>query len=197
MKRAAATIAFLPMVLMACAAAPAPPDDPAAAVEAATAVGKHFWETLSVPLGEPCRRPISPACSAAGQGFTVAGVVTGQNGEVFVRVRFDDGSEGYLPYAVGTAAIAWSNADPQAAERARLARLAAIRAAIAKMEEEYCSGGTLRLGMTRQEAVRAWCFPDHVRSTQTRKGTREEWIYPQRGTLYFDGDRLVEIRRLD
>jgi hypothetical protein len=197
LQRAAPTIAVLALALGACALSPPPVDAPAAA-EADTVVGKHFWEVVSFPSGPPCPAPTSLTCSAAGQGFTVEAVeIASASGNVFVRVRLDDGSEGYLPYVVGTSHIAWSSQDPASAERARTARLEAINAKMARMEQEYCTGGALQIGMTKRQAVRAWCFPDRATSTQTAKGTREEWVYAHRGTLYFKDDRLIEIRRLE
>jgi hypothetical protein len=115
----------------------------------------------------------------------------------YVRVRFDDGSEGYLPYIVGTSRIAWTSENPAAAAKTQQALLGAVGAAIVAMRREYCTGGPLRIGMSEREAVRAWCFPDRATYTETAKGTRDEWVYKERGTLTFKDGRLVEIRRVD
>jgi hypothetical protein len=188
--------AFLAPALAACGVPQAPPDT-AAAAEARALVGKHFWETVSFPSTAPCRAPVSLTCSAAGQGFTVEGVTAGPGGMTYVRARLDDGSEGYLPYVVGTSRIAWSSQSPASAERVQQAELEAAIAGLASMQREYCTGGPLRIGMSEREAVRAWCFPDRTTSTETAKGTRDEWVYKERGTLTFKDGRLVEIRRVD
>jgi hypothetical protein len=188
--------ALLALALAACL--PQLPPDTAAEAEAAGLVGKHFWEVVSFPLAATCRAPVSVTCSATGQGFTVEEATLGTGGMVFVRVRLDDGSEAYLPYVVGTSRIAWSSENPASAERVRQTQLEAITAELARMQQEYCTGDRpLRIGMSEREAMRAWCFPDHTTSTETVKGTRDEWVYKERGTLTFKDGRLIEIRRAD
>jgi hypothetical protein len=166
--------------------------------EANSLIGKHFWEPAFTSFGELCRtpEPYKP-CSAQGQGFTIVDIEAAADPLIptIVRVRFDDGTEGYLPYHLGTEKFEWVTEDPEAADRARQAKLDALRADMARMERENCTGGALRIGMTRQQAVQAWCFPDHTNSTQTAHGTQEQWVYPGRGYLYFEGDRLTGIQR--
>jgi hypothetical protein len=63
--------------------------------------------------------------------------------------------------------------------------------------ERRCAAGVPRIGMTEAQAVSAWCRPDHVNTSVTARGTDEQWVYPGRGYLYFENDRLVAIQRND
>jgi PBP1b-binding outer membrane lipoprotein LpoB len=67
-------------------------------------------------------------------------------------------------------------------------------AEICKMEKENCGTGPARLGMTTKEAIHtSWCFPNKRNTTETAGHIREQWVYPGRGYLYFDNDRLTAI----
>lgn len=53
----------------------------------------------------------------------------------------------------------------------------------------------VQIGMSKQDVLdSSWGRPNHVNSTTTVYGTREQWVYGdygQRGFLYFDGDTLT------
>jgi hypothetical protein len=58
-----------------------------------------------------------------------------------------------------------------------------------------CTDGlTLRIGMSTQDALHAGCSPAHVNTTQTARGTLEQWVYSD-GYVFFDNDRLTTIQR--
>ncbi len=78
-------------------------------------------------------------------------------------------------------------ADREIADRRRHAEVVA--------EEAKCAAGKPRIGMTDHEAIQAWCAPYSVNTTITTATTREQWVYPDRGYLYFEGGRLVGIQR--
>jgi hypothetical protein len=155
--------------------------------EAASRVGKHYWVRLP---GSLCPAPIHRDCVTREEGgFTVEEATEGGGllGGAWVRVRFDDGAQGYMEYLPPV--VSW-------ADRAGLSRKELERG-MAQIKAEYCTGGiSLRIGMSEDEATRAWCFPDHVNTTQTARGTHEQWVYSERGYLYFDNGRLTAIQRV-
>jgi hypothetical protein len=53
----------------------------------------------------------------------------------------------------------------------------------------------LTIGMSEVDAMGGLGIPDHVNTTQTAKGTREQWVYPDIGYLYFADGKLVAIQR--
>jgi hypothetical protein len=82
----------------------------------------------------------------------------------------------------------------------QLAQEAAVNAhlkyeATKAANEARCAAGHPAIGMSELEAMEEWCFPDHINTTQTASGTREQWVYPNRGYLYFENGRLVAIQR--
>lgn len=51
------------------------------------------------------------------------------------------------------------------------------------------------LGMTKAEVLeRSWGKPNHINRTVTASGVREQWVYDDRGYLYFENDLLVAIQ---
>lgn len=52
------------------------------------------------------------------------------------------------------------------------------------------------VGMTKQEVfMSSWGRPQHVNSTTTTRGTKEQWVYGSRSYLYFDeSGRLATIQ---
>jgi hypothetical protein len=65
--------------------------------------------------------------------------------------------------------------------------------------EKKCAAGKPEIGMTKDEAVRAWCQPWTINTTETTAAVREQWVYGRsdyiRGYLYFENGRLVAIQR--
>ena len=62
-------------------------------------------------------------------------------------------------------------------------------------EEAKCAAGKPKIGMTKAEAFKTWCEPWTVNTTETAGGTREQWVYKDRGYLYFENGVLVAIQR--
>ena len=154
--------------------------------EAGSRLGKHYWIRLPDSL---CPAPIlrGDCVTRSEGGFTVEEATQGSGLLAWVRVRFDNGAQGYMDYLPP---VSW-------ADRAGLS-LKELERDMARIKSEYCTGGiTLRLGMSEEDATRAWCFPDHVNSTETARGTREQWVYSGRGYLYFDNERLTSIQRVE
>jgi hypothetical protein len=59
----------------------------------------------------------------------------------------------------------------------------------------------VRPGMTAAEVLTVVCRPDHINSTVTLNGKREQWVYPdvfdtRRGNqyLYFEDGRVVAVQ---
>jgi hypothetical protein len=77
------------------------------------------------------------------------------------------------------------------------ARLEELRARIAQLRAEHCTGGQLRLGMSHEGAIRAWCYPDRRNTTETPGHLSEQWVYRGKGYLYFDNGRLTGIQRTE
>jgi hypothetical protein len=63
-------------------------------------------------------------------------------------------------------------------------------------ESKKCNAGfpRLRIGMSDADVVRAVCIPDHINSTVTLSGKREQWVYANGGYLYFEDGQLVAIQ---
>jgi hypothetical protein len=185
-------------------------------VDVRTIIGRHLWTTITGYLN-PCP---NVACSLysdgvsgpgdllnPGTGFTVLGAIDGPHGiTTFAQVRLDDGRAGFLLPG------RWSTEDPKITMdhfRAGLqhgtakidAEFAAKRAEIAAYwdHEKICAAGKPEIGMTKDEAVKAWCQPWHINTDQTAFGVREQWVYGRsdyiRGYLYFENGRLVAIQR--
>ena len=89
----------------------------------------------------------------------------------------------------------WTTTDPDAEFRRTLADTQESRRKRAAIEAKYCTGGELRIGIDGGAAIRAWCFPAHTNTTETLGGMREQWVYRDRGYLYFENGRLVAIQR--
>ena len=53
----------------------------------------------------------------------------------------------------------------------------------------------LAIGASALDAMGKWGFPDHINTTETAHGTREQWMYADLGYLYFENGRLVAIQR--
>jgi hypothetical protein len=76
-----------------------------------------------------------------------------------------------------------------------------------------CTGGTLHIGDDKTAAIRAWCYPLKINTTETASGTHEQWVYPAdqmsighsprecvmcrpyAGYLYFENGRLTAIQQ--
>lgn len=56
--------------------------------------------------------------------------------------------------------------------------------------------GSVRIGMTKQQARAAWGEPYKVNRTVTQYGTHEQWVYgiSSYSFLYFDDDILTSIQ---
>jgi hypothetical protein len=194
---------FLAAVLALPLYAQAQPLDPAAAI------GQRFWTSVFASLA-PCPAVLCPNYEFGdtirpGTGFTLLGIFNGMGGPLatFVQVRLDDGRVGFF-LCCGP----WDTQDPEAKTREYMAgvqrRLGAINALVAKEradrealreEERRCAAGWPQIGMTREEARRVWCEPWTVNTTETARGLLEQWVYRDRGYLYFDDGRLVAIQR--
>jgi|ERR1700730_6933452 len=160
--------------------------------EIAPRVGQHFWPTSR--SWHVCKEPAQCYGYLERQGFVVLrGIASVSDYATYAEIRLDDGRTGFL--RVYDPSHEWSTTDPDAPLRATLHRLEAGRAELAKYKEKYCTGGPLVIGMDQIEATRAWCIPDHVNSTETRTGTREQWVYPDQRYLYFENGKLVAIQR--
>jgi hypothetical protein len=81
------------------------------------------------------------------------------------------------------------NADEQAAYLAKIAWEERVKAAIVAR--------SLLVGMTREEATASWGKPDKVNASGGAYGSREQWIYRERGRassdiyVYFEGEKLT------
>lgn len=94
----------------------------------------------------------------------------------------------------------WAEEDVRQKKRdaefaAYMRRSQAQQAEMRTLRAKVCNGGALRIGNSEIEAIHAWCYPDHRNTTETAHGTREQWVYPDRGYLYFEDGRLVAIQR--
>lgn len=84
--------------------------------------------------------------------------------------------------------------DEEAAEADRRAEEASRRA-IAACKRKGIALGTVRIGMTSDEALYCgWGKPDHVNRTITSRRVSEQWVYGYHQYLYFEGDRLTTIQ---
>ncbi len=159
-------------------------------------IGKHYW--LRVPQ-QLCPTPSDQQlCPALSSGFIVTAATVDSLGFVWVRVRLDGSArEGWIRYYFpDTAAHSWATEDPEATRRASIEHLMQLRARTAERRAKYCTGSQLTIGATKEQAIRAWCFPDVVNSDETRRGISEQWVYRGRGYLYFGtSGRLVAIQR--
>lgn len=70
---------------------------------------------------------------------------------------------------------------------------------IRKYGEKYgalIAENKVAIGMTKTMCVSAWGQPSDVNSTTTAYGTRDQYVYRDRGSyLYFEGDKLVTIQK--
>jgi hypothetical protein len=73
--------------------------------------------------------------------------------------------------------------------------LAKLRLTQANFEAQ-CAARTPVIGMTKdEELTKGWCGKHRVNTTETAAGTREQWVFPDLGYLYFENSRLVTIQR--
>jgi len=53
----------------------------------------------------------------------------------------------------------------------------------------------VRLGMTREDVIASsWGRPEHINTTATRYGTREQWVYGIGNYLYFEDGVLTSVQ---
>lgn len=75
-------------------------------------------------------------------------------------------------------------------ERAERENLRAEEALIKRLEkkeiEDCIRQGKVKIGMTREEAVRAWGNPTEINDTFSTRGKRQQWVYNRRGYIYFN-----------
>jgi hypothetical protein len=161
----------------------------ALASAATSEIGKRYWiRRITTVCPSPDPNPSPLRCPFLDEGgFTIENAKLGEGYRAWVGVRFDTGARGYIEYNDLTK-YAW-------ADRPGLS-LPELKRSIAQMKAESCTGGprVLRVGMSTDDALRAWCFPDRTNTTKTRDGTHEQWVYDKRGYLYFDNDKLTAIQ---
>ena len=72
---------------------------------------------------------------------------------------------------------------------------AAHQKELAPQFEQAVASKEVMVGMSKDQAIRAWGKPKTINSTTTSRGTREQWVYPSRSYLYFDEDgKLTTIQ---
>lgn len=81
-----------------------------------------------------------------------------------------------------------------------LARLdAAVQVGVEQFKrfEAAAGRGEVLVGMTSDQAMRAWPWPDHMSKTTTASGTSEMWVYGKRGdrTVFIENGVVRAIRR--
>lgn len=52
----------------------------------------------------------------------------------------------------------------------------------------------IAIGMTAQMVRFSWGEPEHVNTTLTAAGRREQWVYADRSYVYLDNDRVTSIQ---
>jgi hypothetical protein len=141
-------------------------------------VGKSFWVKRILKL---CGQPATPEaanCESLNPGtkVTVTGLAAGAVPSiVYYQLRLEDDRTGFVivaEFAAGT-----SSKDP------------VIAAAECKRQ------GDPRIGMTVEQAVTTcWGRPNHVNRTQTGDSISDQFVYDDRGNLYFRDGVLTEIQ---
>jgi hypothetical protein len=175
-------------------------------------IGQHFWPKSRTNM-DICQKPewpcpLSPGYFGKRQGFTVLGFVPGPYGIwAYAQIRADDGTTGLLRFSDPD--TEWETEDSQARElrelNERLARFRAesdarLKKSLAEINanserERKCAAGKPVIGMSKTEALKVWCEPSNVNTTETAGGTREQWVFKDRGYLYFENGVLVAIQR--
>jgi len=65
------------------------------------------------------------------------------------------------------------------------------RREMAPQLERAVAAKKVMIGMSKDQAIRAWGKPQKINSTTTSRGTREQWIYPTHSYIYFDEDEKL------
>lgn len=80
---------------------------------------------------------------------------------------------------------------------AKLSAEAERGVALYKRFEAAVSRGEVMVGMTADQALRAWPFPRHMSTTTTAQGKSELWIYGERSdrTVYIQNGVVTAIHR--
>jgi hypothetical protein len=133
-------------------------------------IGKHFYSWRE-----------------GGAGFTVVGIA----GRDSVYVKYDGSDKKIHKMHARLPSEEWQTEDPFGGKINNRTILNAVVDDI----EKRCSAGRPKIGMTRLEAYLEWCRPYGFNTTETAAGVREQWIYEDRGYLYFENGRLVAIQR--
>jgi hypothetical protein len=133
-------------------------------------IGKHFYSWRE-----------------GGAGFTIVGIADRDS----VYVKYDgSGKKTYTMY-VRLPNEEWQTEDPFGGKINDRKVLISVLDDI----EKRCSAGRPKIGMTKLEAYLEWCRPYGFNITETAAGVREQWVYEDRGYLYFESGRLVAIQR--
>ena len=83
--------------------------------------------------------------------------------------------------------LAEEGAKQATVERAQAEQVARDNIAVAIREHRAL------IGMSQDEAKKAWGYPSHVNKSNVLGHLSEQWVY-NRGYLYFDGDTLTSIQ---
>lgn len=147
-------------------------DDVIAAADAQ--IGQSLWamgyySLCPTPEAEPVRcafLSIKPLTEVKVIGFAVHPV----DGSKYAHLKPNNGAAGFMPADWRT----WVAKDPK---------------------QTKCRDVSLQIGWSDDTILRAMkCAPDHINSTLTQMGDREQWVYGG-NYLYFENGTLVAIQR--
>lgn len=126
--------------------------------------------------------------------------------EHYLKVRFEDGMEGFLKLTEYSPKFYHGGArydfeeyiyseNPAIADKRQAKQRAAAKAATQAAAKERASRGGVRIGMTKSEALRSsWGRPHEINRTTTAGGVHEQWVYGGRNYLYFENGILTAIQ---
>jgi hypothetical protein len=118
------------------------------------------------PCSPPTWRLIHPMSQAKVLGFTIDPAT----GIKYAHLKLNNGWDGFVSADWRT----WVAKDPK---------------------QTKCRGVSLQIGWSDDMVLRAMkCAPDHINSTMTATGNREQWVYGGGNYLFFENGELVTIQ---
>lgn len=95
----------------------------------------------------------------------------------YILVKRNTGETGYYPYLESN--LSFSNPFPKAWGKTII---------------EAINKRSVRIGMSKEQAIMAWGKPDKVNKTISEKNINEQWVYSSGGYLYFDNGLLRTVQ---